>query len=73
MVEHTYIRYFDAVGDAHSATIVKEPIPMTHGKDHDAVWAIARRGLFVAREHGHTGVSICHCTFDGGLFSGLYR
>lgn len=73
MVEHTFLRFFDALGNAHSGTIIKEPVPMWHGKDIDAVWGISRSDLFVARDHGHSGISIAHCTFDGGLFSGMCR
>lgn len=73
MVQHTFLRYFDAIGDAHSGTIIMEPVPMRFTKDHDAVWAISRKGLFLAREQGHRGISICHYTMDGGLYTGILR
>ena len=52
LVEHSFVRYIDAIGVCHSACIIKEPIPMLHGKDHLATWGICREGLFVAREGG---------------------
>ena len=66
LVEHVFLRYFDALGTAYSATIVKEPTPLLFGKSGAAQWAVARKSLFLAREHGHTGISICHYVFDGG-------
>ena len=63
LVGHAFLRYFDAIGTAYSATIVKEPIPLLCGKGGAAKWAVARTSLFLAREHGHTGIIICHYAF----------
>eukprot|EP00974_Lingulodinium_polyedra_P040814 3921979-Lingulodinium_polyedra.AAC.1 len=50
-----------------------EPLALEHGKTGDALWAVARKTLMVAREHGHKGISICHYVFDGAPFSCLTR
>ena len=65
LVQHHFVRYFDASGQAHSAALLMEPKPHQYGKSGDALWAVAREDLFVAKEHGHPGISIAHYVFDG--------
>ena len=60
LVQHHFLRYFDASGQAHSAALLMEPTQLEFGKTGDALWAVAREDMFVAKEHGHAGISIAH-------------
>ena len=50
-----------------------EPLELKFGKTGPALWAAARKVLFLAREHDHRGICICHYAFDGAPFSVLTR
>ena len=62
LLQHHFIRYIDASGLTHSSVLLMEPKALQFGKSGDALLAVARDDLFVAREHGHTGTSIAHPT-----------
>ena len=60
LVENAFLRFIDAAGEAHTRAVLREPLPLTHGKGGDAVFAVARASCPLARDFGHCGIAIGH-------------
>ena len=48
LVQTLFVRYIDAGGEVHSAVILADPVPLTHGKGGEAVWATSTNHLLLA-------------------------
>eukprot|EP00974_Lingulodinium_polyedra_P002862 268048-Lingulodinium_polyedra.AAC.1 len=68
LVQQAYLRFFDGSGQARTAAIFCEPIPLSFGKSGEAVFGCGREFLPLVRDSGHWGISIYHFSFDGGLY-----
>ena len=73
LLQRGWYKTFGSSGEAELVPILGDPRPMTHGKSIWHFFAAAREFAPLLQEMGHTGVSISHCTFDRGIFSGLAR
>ena len=73
LVQHAFARRLDASGQAHTVALLRDPLPLTHGK---GAWAMFNAGVEffqTAREQGHLGISIAHYAFDRAAFVALQR
>jgi hypothetical protein len=73
LVQHAFYRFIDHLGVAHSAVLLRDPQPLTHGK---GAWALYSCGVEFAktlRERGHRGIAVQHYTFDRAAFSALQK
>ena len=73
LVQVQFIRYLDAAGDAHSVAVLRDGVPLEHGKATDALFGVSKEFCLIPRDHGSTGIAISHQCFDGALFSSLSR
>ena len=73
LTQHAFYRYIDHMGVAHSAVLLRDPLPLIHGK---AAWALFSCGADWAktlRQRGHRGIAIQHYSFDRAGYSALQR
>lgn len=73
LVQHLFLRYIDAGGEAHSMAIVREPLPLQYGKTGDAIFACSKDLCILGRDKGFQGIVVQHYCFDGALQSFLVR
>jgi len=73
LVQHCYYRSADALGKASTTVMIRDPLPLTQGKTSAAIFSAGKEFCQTVRQHGHTGVSVSHYTFDRGLYSALQR
>ena len=65
LVHHCFVRIVDPAGDAVSAVLVTDPVPLTNGKGGESIFACTRSFMLNARDHGQYGIAIVHTCFDG--------
>ena len=73
LVQQGFLRRFDVDGVAHTAAVLRDPMPLTEGK---GAWPIFAAGCEFAptlREMGHMGIAVQHYLFDRGLGATLQR
>jgi len=73
LVQQAFLRYFDASGSHQTTTVLRDPLPLIHGKGAWAVFAAALDFLPSLRELGHQGIAVQHYVFDRALHSALCR
>ena len=73
LVQHAFYRYIDHMGVAHTAVLLRDPLPLTHGKGAWALFSCAADFAKTLRQRGHRGTAIQHYTFDRAAFSALQR
>jgi hypothetical protein len=73
LVQQGFLRFFDASGAHHTATVLREPLPLSHGKGAWPVFSAGLAFLPSLRQMGHQGVAIQHYVFDRALHSALCR
>eukprot|EP00969_Alexandrium_andersonii_P341100 15077681-Alexandrium_andersonii.AAC.1 len=69
LVQQAFLRYIDASGAAHTVPVLRDPLPLTHGKGGWAVFQAGIEFLPTLRQLGHTGISVEHVAFDRALQS----
>ena len=70
-VQTCFYRYFDYHGSAHSACVIRDPLPLTHGKSALAIFANYLKFNSCLRDMGHIGIAIEHHVEDRACFSAL--
>ena len=73
LVQQEFIRFRDHRGQENSVALVRDPLPLSEGKDHWAVCACLRDFFESPRALGHSGLVIEHFSVDCALFSPLRR
>ena len=73
LVQQAFVRFIDMQGIPHTAAVLRDPLPLTHGKSAWAAFAAARDFLPTLTELGHYGVQIQHLVFDRALERPLSR
>ena len=73
LVQHAFYRFIDHMGVAHSAVLLRDPQPLTHGKGAQALLSCGIGFAKTLRQRGHRGIAVQHYTFDRAGFSALQR
>ena len=71
LVQTCFYRYFDHHGTAHSACVLRDPVPLTKGKTALAIFANYLNFNPSLRDMGHKGFAIEHHVEDRAMFSAL--
>ena len=69
LIQQAFVRYFDAAGHCHTKVLLREALPLVHGKGGAANFACTREWCPFPRDEGHSGISISHYCHDGALAS----
>ena len=73
LVQHCFYRAADVLGNVRTTVMIRDPLPLTKGKTSASIFAAGTEFCKTARQHGHTGVSLAHYTFDRALYSALQK
>ena len=73
LVQHSFVRFLDGLGQHRTAMVLREPLPLTEGKSGLALFSAAVAFNRTARELGHKGISVAHYSFDRAAFSSVGR
>jgi hypothetical protein len=71
LVGNQFARYLDEYGKAHTSIGVRDPIPLTEGKGHLAIFSACRSMWGTCRQLGHRGGVVEHYSFDRCGYSAL--
>jgi len=71
LVQQAFLRYIDVDGVPHTVAVLRDPLPLSHGK---GAWAIYSAGVEFSqtlRQQGHQGIALQHYAFDRALYGPL--
>jgi len=71
LVQVGFARRLDPSGKAVTACILRDPVPLVHGKTAWSLFSCGRDFFQTARQQGHRGISIAHYSFDRAAYSPL--
>lgn len=73
LVQHCFYRFLDHSGEAQTAVVLRDPLPLTKGKTALALFAAGGAFLRCPQSLGHSGIVVAHYAFDRAGFSALQR
>jgi hypothetical protein len=73
LVQHAFFRYIDAGSRARTTVMLRDPMPLTHGKGAVACLSAGLAFLVHPRQLGHVGIVVSHYLFDRALLQALSR
>ena len=73
LVQQAFVRYDESSGNAHTACLLRDPLPLTSGKGASVVVAVGIAFAPTIREMGHAGIGVQHCVYDRALFDPLLK
>ena len=73
LMQLAFYRSLDLGGDSKTAVVMTGPVPLTHGKSSNAIFACGRSFFKTLREDGHQGIAIHHYSFDRAGYESLLR
>ena len=73
LMEVVFLRYVDLDDQCHTHVVLRDPLPLTHGKSGLALFAASRQFFPTARECGHLGLVVEHLVCDRAQLSILDR
>jgi hypothetical protein len=65
--------FYNGMGERLQKTLLRDPVPLTHGKDAWALLSMALDIIIHPRTCGHSGLVLFHCAFDRAIFSACSR
>lgn len=68
-----FYRTIDATGEASTTAVMRGPLPLTHGKSCESIFAAGRSFCQTLREQGHMGIAVQHYAFDRAGYAKLVR
>ena len=71
LVQVGFARRLDPSGKAVTSCILRDPVPLVHGKAAWSLFSCGRDFFRTARQQGHRGISIAHYSFDRAAYSPL--
>ena len=72
-VQHVFYRTLDSAGQPSTVALVRDPVPLTHGKSALAIYSSGKAFFQNARQLGHMGISICTYSWDRAAYGALSR
>jgi hypothetical protein len=73
LVQVGFARRIDPNGKTITACILRDPVPLVHGKSAWSLFSCGREFFPTARQQGHVGISIAHYAFDRAAYNPLQR
>ena len=73
LVQIGFVRRIDSSGKPVSACVLRDPVPLAHGKGAWALFSCGREFFPTARQQGHRGISIAHYAFDRAGYNPLKK
>ena len=73
LVQHSFYRTIEPSGVTNTAVVLRDPLPLQHGKSSLAQFAATKAWHLSSRQMGHTGLSISHYSFDRAGYSSSSR
>jgi hypothetical protein len=73
LVQHGLLRTYDANGVAQTAVVLRDPLPLTHGKTAWAVFAAGIAFVPTLRQLDHAGIAVQHYVLNRALHGALVR
>lgn len=73
LLQRGWYKTFGANGQTLVAALLRDPVPLTHGKSAWHLYSAARSFAPFLEEAGHQGISISHYAFDRACYSALTR
>ena len=73
LVQTVYYRYYDRALKANTAVLIRDPLPLTHGKTALALFAAGLEFDPTLRKSGCQGIAIEHNVYDRAVQSALSR
>ena len=67
------MRWIDVAGKAKTIPLLRDPLPLTHGKGALAIFQAGVDYVPTLRQLGHKGLSVQHYKFDRALLEPLQR
>ena len=73
LVQRAILRCCTPSGHVRTSVVVRDPLPLTHGKSAAAIFAAPLEFFPTLRQLGHQGIAIQHYAFDRAMHSPLFR
>ena len=73
LLQQGFLRFVDSLGREQTRAILRDPLPLSHGKGSWPIFACFKQFFPSPRDLGHRGVLVEHFAFDRALFSSLRR
>ena len=71
LCQRAIFRTRDSTGGWNTAIMIRDPVPLVHGKGADPVFSAAVEFLRTLRQMGHWGIALQHYSFDRALHAPL--
>ena len=69
LCQRAMFRSRDSTGGWKTAIMIRDPVPLVHGKGAEPVFSAAVEFLRTLRQMGHWGIAIQHYAFDRALYA----
>jgi len=73
LCQRAMFRSRDSTGGWKTAIMIRDPVPLVHGKGAEPVFSAAVEFLRTLRQMGHWGIAVQHYAFDRALHAPLVR
>ena len=73
LVQHANFRTIDHAGNAVTRVMLRDPLPLAHGKGAWAIFACGAEWATSLRQRGHRGIAVQHYCFDRAGYSASQR